>query len=225
MQENAYRTEVFLSWLETASPDNFEKRVWLEHQEMQCNYLIQRGLLSGDRVLDVGCGPLRLGSVLLPLLSQGWYFGQDINPDTLALGEVILRRLDVSAERCTLIASEDFSFPGIDDQSIDLAFSNSLFSHLTLNSILRCLLSVAAKLKPVGTYYSTFFLIPPDHAWDQPYPRHKWGRDFSTHACRDPFHYSEAMLADLARHAGFSMALDHTFGHPTQTMAVFRPLA
>ena len=29
---------------------------------------------------------MRLGSALIPLIEDGWYFGQDINPDTIAFG-------------------------------------------------------------------------------------------------------------------------------------------
>lgn len=160
MEDNAFGTEVFLNWLRDPAPEVFQRRHWLAHQQMQFSFLLQRGLHCADRVLDVGCGPMRLGSVLLPFLTHGWYFGQDINPETLRLGETVLQRLGVSAERCTLIASDDFSFAGVEDHSIDLAFSNSLFSHLSLNSILRCLLAVAAKLKPDGRFYSTFFCCP-----------------------------------------------------------------
>lgn len=221
MEDNAFGTEVFLNWLRDPAPEVFQRRHWLAHQQMQFSFLLQRGLHCADRVLDVGCGPMRLGSVLLPFLTHGWYFGQDINPETLRLGETVLQRLGVSAERCTLIASDDFSFAGVEDHSIDLAFSNSLFSHLSLNSILRCLLAVAAKLKPDGRFYATFFLLPSGSDWQQPCRRNKWGVEFFTHPCLDPFHYSEAMLASLAGHAGLRMELDHDFGHPTQTMAVF----
>ncbi len=222
MQDNKYVSKVFLAWLDDADIDPRQSREWIEHQQMQVAFLMKRGLRPHHRVLDVGCGPLRLGSALLPFLSDGWYFGHDINAKTLALGERMLQRLGVSSERCTLIASGDFSMPAVEQGSIDVAFSNSLFSHLTMNSILCCLLCVASKLKPDGVYYSTFFSLPSGATWDQHVARHKWGHDFFTAPCRDPYHYSVAMLADLARHAGFTMEIDPDFGHPTQTMAVFR---
>ena len=38
---------------------------------------------------------MRLGSALIPLLKDGWYYGQDINPDTIAFGEEVLREAGI----------------------------------------------------------------------------------------------------------------------------------
>lgn len=225
MEENFYRTNVFLDWLLDPAVDLQSRQVWVEHQQMQFSFLLQRGLRPDHRVLDVGCGPLRLGAALLPYLTEGWYYGQDINARTLALGEDVLGRLGVTSERFTLITSDDFTFPGVEDSSIDVAFSNSLFSHLTMNSILRCLLRVRAALRPDGVYYSTFFLVSDGAEWNNPIPHAQWGKQFLSYPSADPYHYTEAMVADLARQAGYTFQLDGAFQHPAQRMGVFRPIA
>ena len=38
---------------------------------------------------------MRLGSALIPLLSDGWYYGQDINAGTIAFGEEVLREAGI----------------------------------------------------------------------------------------------------------------------------------
>lgn len=225
MDENAYRETVFLSWVADGTIRLDDVPEWARHQAMQFDFLLRRGLAPTARVLDMGCGPLRLGSRLIPHLTEGWYYGQDINPRTLALGRQVLERLGVAADRCTLLCSDDFSLDGVDDHSIDVAFSNSLFSHLGADSVRRCLESVAGKLRPDGVYYSTFFAIPEDHDWRQPFPRDKWGRQFATRPDHDPFHYGVPMMEELARAAGYALTIDPDFGHPTQTMGVFRRLA
>lgn len=225
MDENAYRETVFLSWVADGTIRLDDVPEWARHQAMQFDFLLRRGLAPTARVLDMGCGPLRLGARLIPHLTEGWYYGQDINPRTLALGRQVLERLGVAADRCTLLCSDDFSLDGVDDHSIDVAFSNSLFSHLGAESVRRCLESVAGKLRPGGVYYSTFFAIPEDHDWRQPFPRDKWGRQFATRPDHDPFHYGVPMMEELARAAGYALAIDPDFGHPTQTMGVFRRLA
>ena len=45
--------------------------------------------------LDLGCGSMRLGSALIPLLKSGWSTGQDINPDTIVFGEEVLREVGI----------------------------------------------------------------------------------------------------------------------------------
>ena len=82
--ENPYRQEVFLNELRQQK-DRQEQRIWAEHQEMQLSFLKRHGLTSSSTLLDLGCGPMRLGSVVIPLLKDGWYFGQDINQSTMPL--------------------------------------------------------------------------------------------------------------------------------------------
>ena len=88
--ENSYQQDVFLEDLRHLE-NRHKQRIWVEHQEMQLSFLKSHGLNSSSIVLDLGCGPMRLGSVLIPMLIEGWYFGQDINPNTIAFGEEVLR--------------------------------------------------------------------------------------------------------------------------------------
>ena len=73
------------------------------------------------------------------------------------------------------------------DGPVDIAFSNSLFSHLTLNSILRCLISVRPVLSDGGVFYSTYFNVPALPEWPKPAPRDQWGTLFDTLPASDPF--------------------------------------
>ena len=219
--ENTYQHEVFLDHLRHRS-DREAERIWHEHQQMQLSFLQRRGLRPSSTVLDLGCGPMRLGSVLIPLLSSGWYYGQDLNPDTLAYGEEVLRQAGIAPDApYTLMASERFDLSAV-DRPVDIAFANSLFSHLTLNSIITCLLQLRPVLARHGVLYATFFVLPPGQRWLEPQPRNKWGMAFFTYANQDPYHYSLAMLKAVARQAGYKLDLLSDFGHPTQVMGRFR---
>lgn len=218
MDENTYKNEVFLTNL-LDTPDYTKHRMWAEHQEMQARFLQTKGFCSASNVLDVGCGPLRLGVRLIPELDTGWYFGQDINQNTLELGRRVLADAGVTSKKFSLLCSDSFNFSAV-DRPIDIAFSNSLFSHLNLNSILLCLANVRAQLKDSGVYYSTFFDVEPEK-WANPYPRNKWGTIVRTFPRRDPYHYPAELLAVMARGTGFEMTIAEDFGHPTQTMACF----
>ena len=73
--ENSYRQDVFLNDLRHQK-DRHQLRIWAEHQQMQLSFLKRRGLISSSTVLDLGCGPMRLGSALIPLLKKGWYWSR-----------------------------------------------------------------------------------------------------------------------------------------------------
>jgi SAM-dependent methyltransferase len=219
--ENTYQHEVFLDHLRHRS-DREGERIWHEHQQMQLSFLQRHGLRPSSTVLDLGCGPMRLGSVLIPLLSSGWYYGQDLNPDTLAYGEEVLRQAGIAPDApYTLMASERFDLSAV-DRPVDIAFANSLFSHLTLNSIVTCLLQLRQVLQPRGVVYATFFSLDQPQSWLAPQRRDKWGHTFDTFAHQDPYHYPPSLLKALARDVGYRMDLVADFGHPTQTMARFR---
>ena len=219
--ENFYRQDVFLEDLRQQK-DRQNQRIWAEHQQMQLSFLQRHGLNSSSTLLDLGCGPMRLGSALIPLLKDGWYFGQDINPETIAFGEDVLREAGIPENApYTLFASDQFELSLI-DRPVQIAFSNSLFSHLTLNSIFTALLKLQTVLAPSGVLYATFFALDPDRPWLKPHLRNKWGRQFETYPHQDPYHYHVSLLQDLARRAGFRLDVVNDFGHPTQTMGRFR---
>ena len=131
--ENFYRQDVFLQDLRN-NENRHDQRIWSEHQYMQLSFLQSRGLTSSSVVLDIGCGPMRLGSALIPLLNKGWYFGQDINPQTIQYGEEVLRE---KVSLCTHLIHSSLLITSIFTLSTVLFISLSLtLSLVILRSIL-----------------------------------------------------------------------------------------
>ena len=54
---------------------------------------------------------------------------------------------------------EDFGFERL-GQTFDYALAQSVFTHLPLNSIIRCLMNMEGVLAPGGRFYATFYENP-----------------------------------------------------------------
>ena len=85
--ENPYRQDVFLEDLRQQK-DRQQQRIWAEHQQMQLSFLRRRGLTASSTVLDIGCGPMRLGSALFPCSTTAGITGRT---STLARSPLVRR--------------------------------------------------------------------------------------------------------------------------------------
>jgi SAM-dependent methyltransferase len=175
---------------------------------MQFNLLTFLGLREHHRVLDVGCGSLRAGRLLIPYLLAGHYFG--IEPEEWLLKEGIqhetgqeLIQLKGAAFQCR----SDFRLTsfGVD---FDFILAQSIFSHSGVPDIRTCLTEAAGCLAPEGLIVASFVLDKDDYAEsDWVYP-----------AC---IGYTESTMKQLAGDAGLQcMLID--WPHPnTQTWALY----
>jgi SAM-dependent methyltransferase len=130
---------------------------WEEHGRAQFDYLVAQGLEPHHCLLDVGCGPLRGGVHFIRYLEPGNYVGVDKNAAVLeAAREVELERYGLRERRPTLVPMENFDFPAL-DRTFDFAWAQSVFTHLPLNSIVRCLMRIEQVLVEGGRFYATFY--------------------------------------------------------------------
>jgi SAM-dependent methyltransferase len=130
---------------------------WERHGRAQFDYLVAQGLLPHHHLLDVGCGPLRGGVHFIAYLDAGHYFGVEKNAAVLeAAREQELERYELRDKRPVLVAMENFDFPSL-GQSFDYAWAQSVFTHLPLNSIIRCVMNIERVLVEGGKFYATFY--------------------------------------------------------------------
>lgn len=73
--------------------------------------------------------------------------------------------------------------------------ARSVFTHLALNSIQKCLYNVSKVLKPGGRFYATFFEDPDGTNIAVPIMHDKGGT--TTYSDKDPFHYQFKDLRQL----------------------------
>ena len=130
---------------------------WEELGKLQFDYLVERGLEPHHYMLDVGCGPLRGGIHFIRYLDEGHYFGVEKDRAKLEAGRgVELPRNGLTHKRPTLVQMDDFRFPQL-GQKFDFALAQSVFTHLPVNNIIRCLLNMEKVLVDGGRFFATIY--------------------------------------------------------------------
>lgn len=129
-------------------------------------------LQSTDCVLDIGCGAGRVAAPLAPRLAGGGsYLGFDVAKPAIQqcrrhfAGQPHMRfeHLDVwngDYNASGRVAEPDAVFPGADN-SIDLAFATSVFTHMRMAPVRRYLQESARVLAPGGRLAFTAFALEP----------------------------------------------------------------
>ena len=197
--------------------------LWDELGPLQFNYMKDQGLTPSDSLIDIGCGSFRGGTLFIPYLNAGQYYGFDINQKLIDAGvenEVTEQDHKNKVVLDNFHAATDFTLPP-QWKNIDAALSVSLFTHLTLNSIRLCLTRAHAVLKQGALYHSTVFTT---HNKDVTEPCEQ-GMNIVTHSHKDPYHYTHADLDFIAQTSGYDLISVKEFGHPRhQKMAIFKRL-
>jgi len=193
---------------------------WERIGALQFAFLKDQGLEPGHKLIDVGCGALRGGKHFVRYLERGNYFGLDINESLIEAGKKELEAERLLAKEPRLLANDRFEAFRF-GESFDFGIAVSLFTHLYMNHILRCLVEVRKVLEPSGRFFASFFEAPSPVHLDR--ITHELG-GFTTNFDANPFHYSFGEMEDMARRAGLRAERIGDFGHPrSQKMACFLP--
>lgn len=196
--------------------------LWDEIGSLQIEFLRANGLCPEHRLLDIGCGSLRLGVRAVDYLNADNYWGTDINESLLASGyerEIVPAGLAHKLPRDHLVVDGEFAFNNI-PRSFDFAIAQSLFTHLPLNHMRLCLANLATQVVGPCTFFLTVF-IATDELVSRPMTHHPGGAFTFPH--RDPYHCTEADLYHLARGLPWSVDFLGDWNHPrNQKMVVFR---
>lgn len=135
---------------------------------IQFTLLAALGLREDHYVLDIGCGSLRLGRLLIPYLLPGRYHG--VEPERWLVRQGIARELGRSIRR---VKRPMFSFsPAFDfgsfGRSFDFLMAQSVFSHAPAPAIRRCIREAAGVMRADSVFAATYF------AGDEDYEGPEW---------------------------------------------------
>ncbi len=129
---------------------------YLDLAEGHLNYLKQHGLHPESRMLDYGCGILRLGLLAIPYLSSGTYVGLDISAGRLERGRQLLRKAGIKDDQYELHEVNDCSLKEIAEHQFDFVWAKSVFTHMPTADIEFMLRSLKPRLAAGGQFYFTF---------------------------------------------------------------------
>jgi SAM-dependent methyltransferase len=192
---------------------------WEELGRLQLDFLVDQGLEPNHYLLDVGCGPLRAGVHFIGYLEPGHYAGIDKRGDNLERArKVELPRLGLEAKQPLLLVDGDFAFQKL-GQTFDYAIAQSVFTHLPLNAIMRCLVEMAQVLRPGGRFYATIYENPGGKCYLGDVQQ---SERVVSHYDRDKYHYDVETLRLACEGTGLTFSYAGDWGHPdNQKMVVF----
>src|SRR5215813_8032070 len=175
---------------------------------MTFNLLTTLGVRQDHSVLDIGCGSLRIGRLLIPYLNRGKYFG--VEPNKWLVEEGIRRELGetlVEIKRPTFFFSDSPETIAQAGTAFDFALAQSIFSHCGLDLIKGWLSAISRSLAHGGALVATFLIGEQDSAqtgWIYP----------------DCVNYRPATLERAARDVNLRFEI-LDWKHPRQTWALF----
>ncbi|MGB0522456.1 MAG: class I SAM-dependent methyltransferase [Flammeovirgaceae bacterium] len=134
---------------------------------MQFNLLTSLGLRESHKLLDIGCGSLRSGKLLIPYLKKGNYYG--IEPNQWLIKEGIEHELGqgiLHAKEPFFNDSAAFELSVFDEQ-FDFIVAQSIFTHTSKSQIKACFQEAKKVLKQNGLFVATFCVGNSDYTGDQ----------------------------------------------------------
>lgn len=194
--------------------------MWDQVGKLQFDFLVDHGLKAESYLLDVGCGSLRGGTWFIEYLNPAHYYGIDIDKSLLTAGTKELAARNLGGKKPILRSTDTFDADF--GTEFEFAIAQSVFTHLPLNSIQRCLLNVSHVLAPGGRLYATFFRNSNGKNDVRP-SRHM---SITAYLDRDPFHYDVSAFEWLCEGTGLGLVDLGDWGHPRgQEMLAFERLA
>jgi SAM-dependent methyltransferase len=178
---------------------------WDEMGQVQYDFLVGMGLEPHMKFLDVGCGSLRAGRLLVPYLDAGNYFGIDIGAEIVEAGytheldEAGRERLPLANLRMTDRFDADFGV------QFDMAIAQSVFTHVSLNHIRLCLHRLSKVMKPGARFFATFSEKAADYPIDG-----MWGRAYTE---RNVYWYYRQDMRWAAQRTPFEFRYIGAWGH------------
>lgn len=172
--------------------------LWDELGEMQLDALRELGMRPDHTILDVGCGSLRAGRLLVEYLAPAHYHGIDLNQSLLDAGyeNELTPELQSRLPRSNLV-EHDVTQPLPMDGPFDYLIAFSLFTHLPVELTQAALMRISETMAAGSQLLATFFVVE-----DGTTGSHARASGIVTHFDKDPFQLCRGQLTEVASAAG-----------------------
>lgn len=129
--------------------------LWEEIGQLQLDFLLSVGLQPEHSFLDIGCGTLRGGRLIIPYLNPGNYFGTDISSEAIKYARTLVQNQGLETQRPTLHIDDKrvMQFERIGLPSYDYVFAQSVFTHLKRKHVEQ----LVSNLQPIFSCKTRFF--------------------------------------------------------------------
>jgi hypothetical protein len=117
--------------------------------------LLREGLAPSSRLLDVGCGALRLGYWVMRFLDPGCYFGIEPNVEMRELGLQLIEPDVISRAQPSFSENTSFDF-SVFGERFDFALARSVWTHASRQQITAMLASFAASSTPNAVFMTSY---------------------------------------------------------------------
>ena len=136
---------------------------WYDIQSAnQFNLLVTLGLRESHYLLDIGCGSLRTGRLLIPYLLPSHYFGLELQDWLVKQGiDQELGKSVIDLKKPTFSYDQEFTLSTF-DREFDYILAHSIFSHTPEHEIRRCMSEAAKVMKPETIFAATYW--PAEHS-------------------------------------------------------------
>ena len=134
-------------------PSNREL-MWEELGEWQINSLKKLGLSPSNKLLDVGCGPLRFGTYAISYLENGNYHGVEVWEPYIKLGKRVLEEFGITKDY-TMKIDRDFDYE-IFGEKFDFSIAQSVVTHLSVHQIDKLLSTLKKVMVPGGSFLFSY---------------------------------------------------------------------
>lgn len=129
---------------------------------MVFNLLTCSGLRQHHKVLDIGCGSIRIGRLLIPYLNRGNYYGVEPNKWLVEKGIEEEVGNDLIRIKNPTFSYRDNLSEFKDKLNINFAIAQSIFSHTGIDLLTSWIKQVSNHLADDGAIFATFILGPED---------------------------------------------------------------
>ncbi len=189
---------------------------WETLGRMQLDFMRSRGLRPDHVLYDIACGSLRAGVFFIPYLMRGHYCGIERERTLVELG--ISQELGIEIyndKKPEFVITKDFEFSKLSKKP-DYAIAQSLFTHLNIKDIKKCLKRLGEVSSKGCQLFATFDEegVTPKFNERRDLPNPPWSHSNLT------FYYTKKQMKRCGEKTGWQFAYIGDWQHPLKQQMV-----